>query len=1078
MKADRSRDTFDPRKHYRRVLHQQGRVVLDADDNEQVSIDLATSERTLSDVIGPAGVPETSLAPGYAGGFALGIGGPAGSSSSSSFGSFGSFSSIASAVGLQSGIGSSSSSSGSSSSEWTALPGNDLTIEHGRIYVDGILVVNDADTTLLTQPYLPLDGNASPTGLAGAGVYAAYLDIWERVVTPIDDPSIQEIALGGPDTCLRSQIVWQVRLGQIDTTQYGTNPACAAIAPPWPQRPNPGQLAALTAAPATDPVPCTLPPESGYQSLENQLYRVEIETAGGYGSATFKWSRENGSVVFGIVPAPGQPATGTVSGTTLYVTSTGRDASLGLSPGDWVELIDDRAEFIDGHGELLQVAATSDAQMTVTLQNAPTQSVDLALHPKLRRWDQSVSALATGIAIVDGTPIDLENGVQVQFSNGQYAVGDYWLIPARTATAQQAIGTIEWPADAAGNPLPQNPRGIVHHYCRLGIVAFDGYMFQPPQGASAITDCRLFFPPLTGLEQNACPCTITLQPGTNWTAQLAALFAQTKTADAEICFAAGEFDTAQTIPIATTGNVKVTGAGWGTRIVGQKLETVLRFQNCASVSVRDLSVSATRTDTPVDATTQHIGGAIEFDDCAEVRVEAVALACTGALTSGAACLTVRNTVTAANAATGAGTVWVSDSRLTVGRMQYGMMFVHVMQAFVKDNELIGNLDKLPGFQISLQNPLYRRLVERVLVGGAGSGAALSSSSASSSSSSSATGAVSPKRLPPDAKKAAAAIKPKTTRAAAKKSASTITAAVAPAAASASAPANAGTEATTATSATSISRTIARLPNTLVSVGATSIAFNTPTQLKGVWQTYVDTAAPKEFATSNDLLAYVKQAATTLLTSPAAQAQFAGFRDIIRFFENNQVAAGRAAIVFGGRGSTDIVVNGNAINGFMQGIVVGVSHRETAPPVRPPDAVGAVSIRDNLIQISIDPVLGHAAARYAIFVGNVGSLLIDNNRATLNVAAQTEIATDGIRVFGYLGKRLIVRHNYLTRFQTGIRVVQVATPGHYNAVTGPQGEVYLQPLRRALLWLVADNVLESVSQPLAAPSCLLIDNVQV
>jgi hypothetical protein len=84
VKADRSRDTFDPKKHYRPVLRQQGRVVLDADDNEQVSIDLATSETTVSDVIGPAGVPETSLSPGYLGGFAIGIGGGPGSPSSSS----------------------------------------------------------------------------------------------------------------------------------------------------------------------------------------------------------------------------------------------------------------------------------------------------------------------------------------------------------------------------------------------------------------------------------------------------------------------------------------------------------------------------------------------------------------------------------------------------------------------------------------------------------------------------------------------------------------------------------------------------------------------------------------------------------------------------------------------------------------------------------------------------------------------------------------------------------------------------------------------------------------------------------
>lgn len=176
MKADRSRDTFDPRKHYRRVLRQQGRVVDDADPNEQVSIDLATSETTMSDVIGPVGVPETSLVFGSPGGFAIGVGSSASSSSSSS--------------AVSSSSSSSSGSSASSSSSGTPT-GNDLTIARGRIYVDGILVVNDQDTTLLTQPFLPLNpGEPSPTGLAGAGVYAAFLDVWERVVTPIDDPAI------------------------------------------------------------------------------------------------------------------------------------------------------------------------------------------------------------------------------------------------------------------------------------------------------------------------------------------------------------------------------------------------------------------------------------------------------------------------------------------------------------------------------------------------------------------------------------------------------------------------------------------------------------------------------------------------------------------------------------------------------------------------------------------------------------------------------------------------------------------------------------------------------------------------
>jgi Family of unknown function (DUF6519) len=38
------------------------------------------------------------------------------------------------------------------------------------------------------------------------------------------------------------------------------------------------------------------------------------------------------------------------------------------------------------------------------------------------------------------TPADIENGIQVTFTPGTYKSGDYWLIPARTAS-----GTIDWP---------------------------------------------------------------------------------------------------------------------------------------------------------------------------------------------------------------------------------------------------------------------------------------------------------------------------------------------------------------------------------------------------------------------------------------------------------------------------------------------------------------------------------------------------------------------------------------------------------------------------------------------------------
>src|SRR6185295_16365471 len=40
--------------------------------------------------------------------------------------------------------------------------------------------------------------------------------------------------------------------------------------------------------------PCIIDPESVYRGAANQLYRVEIHTGGVAGTATFKWSRDNG----------------------------------------------------------------------------------------------------------------------------------------------------------------------------------------------------------------------------------------------------------------------------------------------------------------------------------------------------------------------------------------------------------------------------------------------------------------------------------------------------------------------------------------------------------------------------------------------------------------------------------------------------------------------------------------------------------------------------------------------------------------------------------------------------------------
>jgi hypothetical protein len=239
--------------------------------------------------------------------------------------------------------------------------------------------------------------------------------------------------------------------------------------------PSTGMLNARTQPPTPDDNPCLLPPSAGYQRLENQLYRVEIHTGGRDENGdptqpTFKWSRDNGTVVTLIE---------SLSASQVTVRDVGPDEVLGFANGQLVEVIDDGLELNGQPGELIQITDVNTATRVITLASAPTITFDPARHPKLRRWDG-----AGGIKI-DGTWQALEGGVEVQFADGTYAPGDYWFIPARTAT-----GDIEWPRDATNTTIAQPRRGIVHHYCRLALVSIAGEQL-------AVTDCRKVFPPLT-----------------------------------------------------------------------------------------------------------------------------------------------------------------------------------------------------------------------------------------------------------------------------------------------------------------------------------------------------------------------------------------------------------------------------------------------------------------------------------------------------------------------------------------------------------------------------------------------------
>lgn len=513
MKGDFSRIRFNPGSHYTAVLEQQGRVALDADANERSAIQAYLRKTETIDVVGEYGAPADEA------GFAI------------------------------------------------TVSGSEILIGAGRYYVQGLLCENSQDGLAYgSQPFL-VHPSVSDSSLIGqlaqsGGAVQVFLEVWQRVVTALDDACLREPALGQADSTARLQTVWRVvaeyvqaapgitkatetagsrtlprrgfdaasmnrssavklqaalrqktssvvarqrlaaTLSGIEaergTLTGGVSEAPAATIEPkvsadccsqmYAATPiaSTGTMCAATNQGSTD---CSCQPvaAAGYQGLENQLYRVEIHSPGDESTATFKWSRENASVVAAI---------NSVNGATVWVDSLGPDANLGFQANQWVEVYDDSAIFgptPNQPGLLYQILSIDPTGPSVTL-TSPVVGVDASLHARMRRWDQSgATDTMDGIPLPVNSWATLENGIQVSFGVGTYQAGDYWTIPARTAS-----GLIEWPPcgsdgnlyqPAHANPVYRAPIACIH--------------WSDLTGAPLVESCRRIFYPLTSLAPGA-----------------------------------------------------------------------------------------------------------------------------------------------------------------------------------------------------------------------------------------------------------------------------------------------------------------------------------------------------------------------------------------------------------------------------------------------------------------------------------------------------------------------------------------------------------------------------------------------
>jgi hypothetical protein len=516
---------------------------------------------------------------------------------------------------------------------------NKIRIGLGRMYVDGLLGENhghpskaqwdpalaELSNTPQPPPSTPpsswddtnsIDYANQPYNLTAAkdtwsaGSYLAYLDVWRRPISFIEDSNLVDPAIG-VDTSGRVQTAWQVKLmPQPSGSSWSCSTPDADI--PWPT--SAGRLIFST-VPTPPSGPCCLTTGSGYTGAENQLYRLEIHNGGETG-ATFKWSRENASVQTNVTAinqgsnSEGNPAS------VLTVVSLGRDQVLGFSPGDWIEIANQTSDGQVQSGELCQIDSVQVATSTITLTTTLSGDWATALannsYTRVCRWDQSgkvykndnttvfydidASGGTNGIPVpTDGTVLILENGLTVQFSldptSGGFLPLDFWMFAARTADP-----TAHW-------TQPQPPAGLHHHYTKLAIVTFGS-------GGATATDCRTPWPPTGGQGQCCdCCCSVTVGAKGQYGSITLALGALSSTGG-EICLLPGVIY--ENVVLNGLKNIVIRGCGRQTTVASAALQSgsgagggtpassfgqaVFTLQGCENIELTSFGVEAAQDE--------------------------------------------------------------------------------------------------------------------------------------------------------------------------------------------------------------------------------------------------------------------------------------------------------------------------------------------------------------------------------------------------------------------------------------------------------------------------------------------------
>jgi hypothetical protein len=522
MEGDFSILPFDPLLHGRgvdapahgvlrnieAVLHQQGRVITDADLSEGELLDLAWNGQAGRDIIG-AGVCAVPAAE------------PQGFRVQAAF--------VDDAEVM-------------------------LSVVPGRAWADGILArlagaqADPAAPVARRARYFgpPLASPLPQADAIGDGTRdAVILEVSEEAVHGFQYPErLIEPALGGPDTAERAYVNLRFRL-----LRLAAGEDCGSILGRLQDGPaGKGRLSVSLAPPPVLEEECPVVGGGGYLGFEHQLYRIEIADGDPLAPARFKWSQWNGGLVGrGVFDTTLIPA--------RVLIDAGHAAIVSAGPTEfYLEAL--QYDALDGAWNVVcGVTATLNADHALELGPPVHGALPTTTDPVFFRLWNGLRDIADFTDAAN--PVELRDGIRLVFdapAAESYRARDYWTFSVRAGEIPNRPTLLD----------QAPPLGIVLH--RVALAEIEWTAARDTRIAGTIEDCRRRFRPLT--RQDLC-CTVRVGDGTHSFGDFDTIQAAIDALPAQggqVCVLPGEY--VESIVIDARRNIRLTGCGLRSRIVG------------------------------------------------------------------------------------------------------------------------------------------------------------------------------------------------------------------------------------------------------------------------------------------------------------------------------------------------------------------------------------------------------------------------------------------------------------------------------------------------------------------------------